>query len=249
MTILVIASFFLILGPGQVVLGQTGDLFKESEPATLSIFSTRTIPNLNPVQLTQLIDLTVTKFGGSCPPEVAIYIHGWNKDQNGAGEEFNRLQTSLRNNSYTGPLIGFSWISNTDWPHAQNNAKDSGEELANFISEFKKPNKCPNTQIHILAHSLGGAVVESTLVGLGDNPIFNISATNNTKVITSVHLLGAAINNKLIAKNTLFGDAIEDVTNKFYNLFSSKDDGLEFNKLYENGILYLGLGVSIDNER
>ena len=82
LTILVIVSFFLILGPSQVVLGQTGDLFKESEPATLSIFSTRTIPNLN---LTQLIDLTVTKFGGSCPPEVAIYIHGWNKDQNGAG--------------------------------------------------------------------------------------------------------------------------------------------------------------------
>lgn len=245
MTILVIVSFFLILGPSQVVLGQTGDLFKESEPATLSIFSTRTIPNLN---LTQLIDLTVTKFGGSCPPEVAIYIHGWNKDQNGAGEEFNRLQTSLKDNNYTGPLIGFSWISNTDWPHAQHNAKDSGGELAKFISEFKNPNKCPDTQVHLLAHSLGAAVVESTLVGLGNNSISNISATNNTKVITSVHLLGAAINNKLIAKNTVFGDAIEDVTNKFYNLFSSKDDGLEFNKLYENGILYLGSpGVSIDN--
>ena len=46
LTILVIVSLFLILGPGQVVLGQTGDLSKEREPAMLSIFSTRTIPNL-----------------------------------------------------------------------------------------------------------------------------------------------------------------------------------------------------------
>ena len=42
-----------------------------------------------------------------------------------------------------------------------------------------------------------------------------------------MHLLGPAINNILIAKNTVFGEAIQDVTNKFYNLFSSKDDGLE----------------------
>jgi hypothetical protein len=245
LTLLITLSFSLILVPVQGVLGQAGNLFNEIVPSPLSIFSVRNIPSLNPLQLAQQINFTLTKFGGSCPPEIAIYIHGWNKDQNGAGEEFNRLQTSLRANNYTGPLIGFSWISNTDWQHAQHNAKDGGGELAKFIGEFKKPNWCPSTHIYLLAHSLGAAVVESTLVGLHSNPI----STNNTKVITSVHLLGAAINNKLIAKNTLFGDAIEHVTNGFYNLFSSKDDGLEFNKLYENGILYLGPpGVLVDNK-
>ena len=248
LTLLVTVSFSLILVPVQGVLGQTGNLSNEIEPLPLSIFSVRNIPSPNPFQLAQQINFTLTKFGGSCPPEIAISIHGWNKDQNGAGEEFNRLQTSLRANNYTGPLIGFSWISNTDWQHAQHNAQDGGEELAQFIGEFKKPNRCPDTQIRILAHSLGAVVVESTLVGLHNNPISKNSSTNNSKVITSVHLLGAAINNKLIAKNTLFGDAIEHVTNGFYNLFSSKDDGLEFNKLYENGILYLSQGVTIDDK-
>jgi hypothetical protein len=56
-----------------------------------------------------------------------------------------------------------------------------------------------------------------------------------------VHLLGAAINNKLIVKGSPFGNAAENVVSKIYNLFNSKDDGLEFNKLYENGIINPGL--------
>jgi hypothetical protein len=43
-----------------------------------------------------------------------------------------------------------------------------------------------------------------------------------------------AIDNKLIAKNIPFGNATEHVVDKFYNLYSSQNDGLEFNKIYEN---------------
>ena len=52
-------------------------------------------------------------------------------------------------------------------------------------------------------------------------------------MITSVHLLGAAINNKLIANNTLLGNATENVVDKFYNLYNPEDDGLTANQLYE----------------
>ena len=45
-----------------------------------------------------------------------------------------------------------------------------------------------------------------------------------------------AIDNKLIAKNIPFGNATEHVVDKFYNLYSSQNDGLEFNKIYENHI-------------
>ena len=142
-------------------------------------------------------------------------------------EEFNRLQTSLLHNNYRIPLVGFGWDSKVLWEPAKVNATKSGKELANFINKFKIEQICPNTNIRILAHSLGAAVVNSTLVSLNQN-------ANGTGMITSVHLLGAAINNKLIANNTLLGNATENVVDKFYNLYNPEDDGLTANQLYEN---------------
>jgi esterase/lipase superfamily enzyme len=205
---------------------------KEQQSSLLSIFSTRTISSYNSTQITQQVDYTITKFNASCPSEVAIYIHGFNKDKDDAGEEFNRIQTSLNKNNYSIPLIGFSWESKVLWPQAKVNAKNSGEELAKFILGFKKENKCPNTDIRIIAHSLGAAVVDSTLSNL-DNYL-DAKISNNSKIIKTVHLLGAAINNKLIANDTSFGKAIEHLAEKFYNLHSSQDDGLEYNKKVEN---------------
>lgn len=73
------------------------------------------------------------------------------------------------------------------------------------------------------------------------------SISNNSKIITSVHLLGAAIDNKVIANNTAFGKAIENTVVRFHNLYNSQDDGLEFNLLYENRIPLSRLGESLEN--
>lgn len=202
---------------------------QQQQQPLLYIFSTRNIPSFNPAQMTQQIDYAITKFNFGCPSEIAIYIHGFNKDQNDA-EEFNRIQMSLKHNNYTIPIIGFSWNSKTEWDKAKVNAINSGGELTKFIIAFK--NKCPNTNIHIIAHSLGAAVVENTLNNLDFYLNSNIS-NDTSKIIKSVHLLGAAIDNKLIADNTTFGNAIEHSVENFYNLFNSQDDGLEFNKNYE----------------
>src|SRR5687767_4578354 len=80
---------------------------------------------------------TLMKLSAGCPPEIAIYIHGFNKNSTDAKEEFNRIQTSLNDNNYRIPLIGWSWNSNTDYFTAQKNAKDNGPILANFTTEFK----------------------------------------------------------------------------------------------------------------
>jgi hypothetical protein len=202
-------------------------------PPPLTTISTRDFPDFTSEQVVQLVDYTKGNFNGTCPQEMAIYIHGYNRNQAEAGEEFNRIHASLNYDNYSIPLIGFSWASNTDWPQAQHNAKDSGIELAKFISEFKKPNKCPDTMIRIFAHSLGAMVVESTLTSLPNNTISNVSDTNNSKVVKSVHILGASIDNKLMVRDTPFGNAIERVVDKFYNLYSSQDDGLEFNQFFE----------------
>ena len=87
--------------------------------------------------------------------------------------------------------------------------------------------ECQNTDIRLIAHSLGAAVIDSTLVRLDNNSNWNSK-------IASVHLIGAAINNQLIAKNTPFGNAIVNIVDKFYNLYNPKDDGLEVNQLIEN---------------
>ena len=139
---------------------------------------------------------------------------------------------SLNHNNYKIPLVGFSWNSKVDYPLAQNNAKVNGPELANFISNFK--NKCKDTDIRLVAHSLGAAVVNSTLVNLDNiQSLLTNNNGNNSKLIKSVHLLGAAINNTLIANNTLLGNAINTIVDKFNNLYNPEDDGLEYNKEFE----------------
>jgi esterase/lipase superfamily enzyme len=197
----------------------------------LSIVSTRDIHFFNLTHLTKLVDDTIAKFdeNKTCPSEIAIYIHGFNKSKNDAGEEFNRLQASFNNNNYIIPLIGFSWDSKVLWPQAKVNAIKSGEELAKFIFKFK--NKCSNTDIRIIAHSLGAAVVDSTLKNLVKYLDFK-NTGNNSKVIKTVHLLGAAINNELITEKTL-GNAINDKVEEFFNLYNPEDDGLEVNRLVE----------------
>ena len=130
---------------------------------------------------------------------------------------------SLLHNNYRIPVVGFSWDSKTDWPIAKTNAIKNGPKLADVISNFT--NICSNSDLRILAHSLGASVVNSTLISLNEN-------VNWTDKIASVHLLGAAINNSLIAESNLT-KAIENEVDKFYNLYDPEDDGLTFNQ-FEN---------------
>lgn len=169
------------------------------------------------------VNFTLTKFGSDCPNKVAIYIHGYNRNDSEAKEEFNRIQTSLNYNNYRIPLVGFSWDSKVLWEKAKINAKENGLKLADYIISFH--NKCPNTKIHLIAHSLGASVVDNALVILDKN-----TKWKNSK-IASVHLLGAAINNTLIENNTYLGNATENIVEKFYNLYDPEDDGLKVNQL------------------
>jgi Alpha/beta hydrolase of unknown function (DUF900) len=182
---------------------------------------------------------SILKFGTGCPPETAIYVHGYNRDDSEAIEEFNIIQLSLSHNNYRLPLIGLSWNSNTiNYTEAEKNAQANGPRLAQFIVEYHK--ECPNSDIRLMSHSLGAAVVNSTLVHLDTNSSLkaSISTDNNnySKVIKSVHLLGATIDNKTIIKNSDFGNAIENLVGRFYNLYSPEDNGLEFNKAFLEGL-------------
>lgn len=230
--ILAISVLSLIISISSVYATTSISDITKQQHSLLSLVSVRNNTSFDLNELTKLVDNTITKFNmtQTCPNEIAIYIHGFNKDKNDAGEELNRLQTSLNNNNYMIPLIGFSWDSKVLWPQAKVNAMNSGEELAKFIYKFK--NQCSNTDIRIIAHSLGAAVVDSTLNNLVKYLDFK-NTDNTSKIIKSVHLLGAAISNELIMDKTPFGNAINDKVEKFFNLYNPEDDGLEVNRLYE----------------
>ena len=165
-----------------------------------------------------------------CPPEkeIGIYIHGAWTDEQAANEQLNRTAMSLMSNNYTIPLIGFSWDSNTPvnregWVTAKDIAEKNGPKLAQFILDFK--NECKDADIRLIAHSLGAEVVNSTLASLSSNQQWDKKAGSN---ITSVHLLGAAIDRSSVAANTTLGKAIDKLVSNFYNLRNSEDNMLQY---------------------
>ena len=171
----------------------------------------------------------------TCPSQkqIVIYIHGAWTDETSANEQANRTAMSLQTNNYMIPLIVFSWDSNTPfseegWKTAKTIAAKNGPKLAQFILDFK--HKCKDSDVRLIAHSLGAAIVNSTLVSLGSNN--QEVNTNSDFNITSVHLLGAAIDRSEIAANTTFGKAIEKVVDNFHNLRNSEDNMLEY--IYKN---------------
>jgi hypothetical protein len=155
---------------------------------------------------------------------------------------------SLAQNNYTYPLVGFTWDSNSTispvgWTITKFIAKENGPKLSQFMFGFM--NKCANSnsKVRVIAHSVGARVVLSALESLENNQQWN----NRDFKISSVHLLGAAIDDEEVSKDlsyiiknprilgntsewydvfgikSAYGEAIEHEVNKFYNLFDSKD--------------------------
>jgi len=183
-----------------------------------------------------------------CSQETIIYVHGvWTaKDRvdevnkkmfENAPEIFDRLRLSLETVGYKFPVIGFSWDSDTEispdgWYNAIKTAKNNGPKLAQFVLDLQE--NCPQTKIRLIAHSLGARVVLSGLHALNNNELWK----DNKFKIASVNLLGAAIDDDEVSKNSLdvissnglksaYGKVIEKEVAHFYNLFDSEDDALE----------------------
>jgi pimeloyl-ACP methyl ester carboxylesterase len=179
---------------------------------------------------------------GVCPPEIVIIVHGWGLTEDQAKERFDRVKMSLEHNRYNISIIGFSWDSNALWTFAKSISKDNGLKLAEFIFDLR--NKCPDTAMRIIAHSLGSRVVLDTLCRLHNNQEWN----NNNSRITSVHLMGGAIDNDEVSKNqqdinidatnwntvktTAYGQAIQEEVVEFYNLYNPEDSIFEPNTIY-----------------
>ena len=162
---------------------------------------------------------------GKCPAEIAMYVHGLGAAQTNAAEQTERVKMSLNNNGYYNPVIGFSWDSNTPKGASTDTtliAKQQGPKLAHFILDFK--NKCPDSKVRMIGHSMGARVILSTLASLQKNTEWK---SKNFK-LASVHLIGGGVARlwNVYGIESPVGKSIEQVVIKFYNLFNPKDKAL-----------------------
>ena len=239
-----------------------------AQEQSISVISTRGHFDLNSGNLTSNHNATDynTINISKCSPEIVIFVHGWNTNEGNASEQFNRTLLSLKANGFNNTLIGYSWDSNTAshkdlnwkaWINAKTIATENGPKLAHFIIDYMNNCKKESRDIRLIGHSLGARVVLSTLESLYENDTWN---KNNYK-ISSVHLLGAAVDNEEISKDknnitkditnilynktTPYGLAIEKEVTDFFNLYNPEDNYLKpgFYQIYpsyEFGDMALG---------
>ena len=192
---------------------------------------------------------------GPCPPEeIVIFVHGWYLNENEAKERLDRVKMSLEHNDYNNiSLVGYSWGSDIDWEPAKQVAKENGQKLAQFIVKYVNACKTATldgkqeipTDIRLIGHSLGSRVILSTLDSLHNNSMWNDDNTINFN-ITSVHLLGAAVDNEEVSLESIdkfnqprslhdpagvkqaYGPLIKDEVVNFYNMYNHEDNVFQF---------------------
>jgi hypothetical protein len=223
------------------LITSTRDTFDRNNGAMVEKTATTSLPDAN-----SLLNLETN----GCPPEIAIYVHGVWADQDIANEQTERVYLSLKNLNYNNPVLGYIWDSDTPfsladenisqhgWDTAKEIANKNGPLLAKFVFDFKK--KCPDSEIRLVAHSLGSRVVLSSLQSLNNDEQFaNLDTNNNetstSKIIKSVHLMGAAVDDEQLSINPsecIFnipalecsGIPIEKQVEFFYNLYNTEDN-------------------------
>jgi esterase/lipase superfamily enzyme len=164
------------------------------------------------------------------PYDIIIIVHGFNNTADKAAYKFDLARESLQRNGYNGELVGFSWdadtqsdpVAATGFHAADRNAVANGKKLAQFVSDCRT--HCPASRLHLIGYSLGARVVLECLQALETDDRFQ-----RTKVlISSVHLLGAAIENEDVERDERYGQAIQSQTQRLVNYYSPEDNTLGY---------------------
>ena len=87
--IIIYPIIFTLVGLISIVINQSvlaySNYISEKILSPISVISTR-IKEI-PFNTTQLVNFTLSKFGSGCPPEIANYIHGFNRSDTETREE------------------------------------------------------------------------------------------------------------------------------------------------------------------
>lgn len=169
-------------------------------------------------------------------------IHGLRNDRKGAIEKIILAKKQLKKLSYFYPVIGFSYDSNTKGAHlkkseakalrvGQKIAKQNGQNLSQFIINFKKKN--PITKIRLIGHSLGTEVILSTIKKLA-------STSKNNNIIESVYFFGSSLENN-VAQSKKSGKILQKIIKtKIINYYCPTDEVLK--QSYQEGLIKNPIG-------
>jgi len=174
--------------------------------------------------------------GGECAPELAVAIHGWTNANNDGQDKFQKAYRGLRALKYPYPIAGFSWPSDTndsllgiDDVFGFDEGKDMADRsaLGFAIAVQKIKQACPQINIRLISHSLGGRVLLRVLQALNTDTALAPWRNAGYK-IESIHLMGAAVDNEVPQTNNgnWGGPGIQRQVVRAFNYFSEEDNVL-----------------------
>jgi len=146
--------------------------------------------------------------------ELFVFIHGWGPDDNGArrqAETAHRALAAVR----PAPVVAFSWDGQGRWQTVTNNADQNAHPLAEWLVEWADADGRP---VHLIGYSLGARVACETIAVLTD--------IGEPEAVSSVSLLGAAIDADTVTADGRYGEAIEAFDTSVTSFYSERDQVL-----------------------
>jgi hypothetical protein len=175
-----------------------------------------------------------------CPADLVIYVHGFNNTDAESRENLDLVSKTLKQSGYDGPMIGWTWDSDTgalSFDDSKAHSVINGSKLAAFIRDYKKV--CPETRIRLIGHSQGCRLILESLKALHSDAEFSDWRGDGHKVET-VHLMGAAVDNEEIQTDYNYGKAVENQAGHCTNYWNDEDDILSDLYFPEEGDQALG---------
>jgi len=230
-----LAGLLLLLSLGALfyLRGNAHDTRWVTPPSRFPVISSRgsfdmdgkLLPGKGLESLTVEGDLMVSR-GPDEPSDMLVVIHGFNNSAEKARYKFGVAEEGLRQAGYAGVIAGYSWDSDrqrdplalTGYRAARRVAVGNGPLLAAMLAQYQRA--VPECRLHLIGYSMGARLALETLLVLDTDPQYAGLR------LSSVHLVGAAVDNDEAELDGPYGRAIEQRCEKFFNYYSPEDDKL-----------------------
>lgn len=160
------------------------------------------------------------------PSDLLVAVHGVvdSSTLTKAREWNDEVAASVAKAGYDGPVVGFGYSSSDDFwealtdawsqdhPQREINSR-SARKLAAFLAEYAR--RSPETSVHVMGHSGGGFVTLET--------IDHLREMDWNRKLASVLLLGAGVDDEMVAVDGRYGPAIETQTETVDSFYDPDD--------------------------
>ncbi|WP_253737567.1 DUF726 domain-containing protein [Halohasta salina] len=140
-----------------------------------------------------------------------LFVHGFGTDDATARDQAFAAATGLESIRPL-PVVAYSWDADREWEPAKAMADANGPVLADWLIEWADTDGRP---VHVVGYSLGARVVCRAL--------FALALAGRGDAAASVSLLGGAIPHDSVARDTPYGEAIDELDVPVTNFHNADD--------------------------